>query len=382
MLMRHYLSIFLAIVVLSVAAASTPAQAVIPDSFAGWSCNGRSSFNPAQPSQIASQTASSAGNEVLAEYGFVAGEQCEYTRGSEKLGVQVYRMKDPSGAFGLYSYMRTADLPNATLNEHSALGPTRALALDGNLLLDIRGAELPKREKDLRALVADVKLHAEEGQLPSLPNELPVKGMVERSDHYLLGPATLYQFVPVASNDWLGFSQGAEAVSARYRMEGHEVTLLLVDFPTPQTAAKKLAEVQKVFHVNGSNPDPNAAPLFAKRSMTLLAIVYGARTQAEADALLKQVESGAEITWNEPTFQFKEPPITAMIAGTIIGAGVICMFAIISGIAFGGVRLVVKRYFPDKVFDRSSHLQVLQLGLGSKPINSEDFYGLERPPRK
>ncbi|HXN73400.1 MAG TPA: DUF6599 family protein [Candidatus Acidoferrales bacterium] len=380
--MRHYLSIFLAIVVLSVAAASTPAQAVIPDSFAGWSCNGRSSFNPAQPSQIASQTASSAGNDVLAEYGFVAGEQCEYTRGSEKLGVQVYRMKDPSGAFGLYSYMRTADLPNATLNEHSALGPTRALALDGNLLLDIRGAELPKREKDLRALVADVKLHAEEGPLPSLPNELPVKGMVERSDHYLLGPATLYQFVPVASNDWLGFSQGAEAVSARYRMEGHEVTLLLVDFPTPQTAAKKLAEVQKVFHVNGSNPDPNAAPLFAKRSMTLLAIVYGARTQAEADALLKQVESGAEITWNEPTFQFKEPPITAMIAGTIIGAGIICMFAIISGIAFGGVRLVVKRYFPDKVFDRSSHLQVLQLGLGSKPINSEDFYGLERPPRK
>ena len=380
--MRHYLSIFLAMVLLSVAAVSTPAQAVIPDSFAGWSCNGRSSFNPAQPSQIASQTATSAGNDVLAEYGFVAGEQCEYTRGSEKLGVQVYRMKDPSGAFGLYSYIRTADLPNATLNEHSALGPSRALALDGNLLLDIRGTELPKREKDLKALVADVKLHAEEGPLPSLPNELPSKGMVERSDHYLLGPATLYQFVPVASNDWLGFSQGAEAVSARYRIEGHDVTLLLVDFPTPQTAAKKLAEVQKVYHVNGSNPDPNAAPLFAKRSMTLLAIVYGARTQAEADALLKQVESGAEITWNEPTFQFKEPPITAMIAGTIIGAGVICMFAIISGIAFGGVRLVVKRYFPDKVFDRSSHLQVLQLGLGSKPINSEDFYGLERPPRK
>jgi len=380
--MRHYLSIFPAMVLLSVAAVSTPAQAVIPDSFAGWSCNGRSSFNPAQPSQIASQTATSAGNDVLAEYGFVAGEQCEYTRGSEKLGVQVYRMKDPSGAFGLYSYIRTADLPNATLNEHSALGPSRALALDGNLLLDIRGTELPKREKDLKALVADVKLHAEEGPLPSLPNELPVKGMVERSDHYLLGPATLYQFVPVASNDWLGFSQGAEAVSARYRIEGHDVTLLLVDFPTPQTAAKKLAEVQKVYHVNGSNPDPNAAPLFAKRSMTLLAIVYGARTQAEADALLKQVESGAEITWNEPTFQFKEPPITAMIAGTIIGAGVICMFAIISGIAFGGVRLVVKRYFPDKVFDRSSHLQVLQLGLGSKPINSEDFYGLERPPRK
>lgn len=382
MLMRHYFSLSLAAILLSFAAISTSAQQVVPDSFVGWSCNGRTAFNPAQPSEIASQTASSVGNDVLAEYGFVAGEQCEYTRGSEKLGVQIYRMKDPSGAYGLYSYMRTAELPYSTLTGHSSLGASRALALDGNLLLDIRGTELPKREKDLKALVAAVKVHAEEGPLPSLPDEMPALGMVERSDHYVLGPATLYQFVPVASSDWLGFSQGAEAESARYRTEGHEVTLLLADFPTPQTAAKKLAELQKVFHVNGTNPESGAPPLFAKRSMTLLAIVYGARTQAEADALLKQVESGAEITWNEPTFQFKEPPITAMIAGTIIGAGIICMFAIISGIAFGGVRLVVKRYFPDKVFDRSSHLQVLQLGLGSKPINSEDFYGLERPPRK
>jgi hypothetical protein len=158
--------------------------------------------------------------------------------------------------------------------------------------------------------------------------------------------------------------------------------LLLADFPTPQTAAKKLVELQKNLRVNAENPDPNSSPLFAKRSMTLLAVVYGARSKAEADVLLKQVESDAQVTWNEPTFQFKEPPISAMIVGTIIGTGVICMFAVISGIAFGGVRIVVKRFFPDKVFDRSSHLQVLQMGLVSKPINSEDFYGMERRPPK
>jgi hypothetical protein len=382
MRMRHYISLSLVTVLLSLAAISTPAQAVVPDSFAGWNCNGRSAFNPAMPSEIASQTASSVGNDILAEYGFVAGEQCEYTHGSEKLGVQVYRMKDPTGAYGLYSYMLSADLPNGGLTERSAVGTARALALEGNLLLDIRGTDLPKREKDLKALVAVVKTHAEEGPFPTLPNQMPEEGMIERSDHYLLGPAALYQFVPLAGGDWLGFSQGAEAESARYRMEGHEVTLLLVDFPTPQTAAKHLNDIQQRFHANAAAPDATSSPLFAKRSMTLLAIVSGARTKAEADALLKQVASSEEITWNEPTFQFKEPSITAMIASTIIGAGVICMFAIVSGIAFGGVRLVVKRYFPDKVFDRSSHLQVLQLGLGSKPINSEDFYGLERPPRK
>src|SRR5580704_1238892 len=382
MRMSHCPYYCLVSLLLLLAATSTPAQGVIPDSFAGWTCNGKTSFNPAQPSQIVSQTPRSAPNEVLAEYGFVAGEQCQYSRGMEKLGVQVYRMKDPSGAYGLFSYMRSADLPNGSISEHSVVGPSRALALDGNLLLDVRGSVLPKREKDLKALAAAVKPHAEEGPLPPLPDELPTIGMVERSDHYVLGPVTLNQFVPLSSGDWLGFSQGAEAESARYRTGGHEVTLLLADFPTPQTAAKKLVELQKYFQVNAENPDPRSSPLFAKRSMTLLAVVYGARTKAEADALLKQVESDAEITWNEPTFQFKEPPISAMIVGTIVGTGVICMFAVISGIAFGGVRLVVKRYFPDKVFDRSSHLQVLQMGLVSKPINSEDFYGMERRPPK
>src|ERR1700731_4336514 len=363
MQMRHYLYLCLVSVAFLFASTSARAQGVLPDSFAGWSCNGKSSFNPAQPSQIAPQTASSAGNDVLAEYGFVSGEQCEYTRGAEKLGVQVYRMKDPSGAYGLYSYMRGADLSHGSISEHSSVGASRALALDGNLLVDIRGFELPRREKDLKALLAAGKPPAEEGPLPSLPDEMPTKGMVERSDHYHLGPASLFPYVPVASGDWLGFSQGAEAESARYRSEGREVTLLLADFPTPQTAAKKLVELQKNYHVNAANPEPNSSPLFAKRSMTLLAVVYGARTKAEADALLKQVESDAEITWNEPSLQFKEPQISAMIGGTIVGTGVICMFAVISGIAFGGVRLVVKLFFPDKVYDRSSHLHVLQLGL-------------------
>ncbi len=127
--------------------------------------------------------------------------------------------------------------------------------------------------------------------------------------------------------------------------------------------------------MNPKNPDANGSPLFAKRSITLLAIVSGAKTQAEANELLSQVASASEVTWDEPTFQFKEPSIGAMIVGSIEGAGVLCMFAVVAGFAFGGFRLLMKRYFPDKVFDRSATMQVLQLGLGSKPINSDDFYG-------
>ena len=381
--MRHAILLFVLLVFLAAVPAS--AQSILPNSFAGWNATNRSSFDGSGVPVINGDTTVPANLSVAAaqEYGFTLGEQVTYARGAdETLNVKVYRMKDPSGAYGEYSYLRAPDMSRPGPNEHSAVSADHALVLVGNLVLDIRGRELSKDANDLSALVSAVSAKAQQGPLPTLTEHLPTKGFIDRSDKYILGPVTLNQFFPVSQNDWLGFSTGAEAEVARYHVDGRELNLLIADFPTPQTAQKKLTELQQDYHVNAGSTDANGSPVFAKRSITLLAIVFGARNQAEADKLLEQVQSGAEVTWNEPTFQFKEPPLTTMIVGAIIGTGIICCFALISGIAFGGFRIVVKRFLPDKVFDRSSTMQVLQLGLGSKPINSEDFYGIERDPPK
>jgi hypothetical protein len=381
--MRLAISSFILFALLAALPAS--AQGILPNSFAGWNAISRGSFDGSGLPLTNSDTTVPANFSLAAaqEYGFTVGEQVTYARGAgETLYLKVYRMRDPSGAYGEYSYLRTPDMSRPGPNEHSALSADHALVLVGNLVLDIRGRELIKNANDLNSLVGAVSPKAPQGPLPTLSEHLPTKGFIDRSDKYILGPVTLDQFFPVSEKDWLGFSTGAEAEVARYRVDGRELNLLIADFPTPQTAQKKLSELQQDYHVNAANPDQNGSPVFAKRSITLLVIVFGARTQAEADKLLNQVQSGAEVTWNEPTFQFKEPPITTMIVGAIIGTGIICCFALISGIAFGGFRIVVKRLWPDKVFDRSSTMQVLQLGLGSKPINSEDFYGIERNPPK
>src|SRR5271156_406069 len=381
--MRHAMPLLILFVLLAAIPAS--AQGVLPNSFAGWTATNRGSFDGSGLPVINDDTTVPAPLSVAAaqEYGFTVGEQVTYMRADgETLYVKVYRMRDPSGAYGEYSYLRAPDMSRPGPNEHSAMSADHALVLVGNLGLDIRGRELIKDASDLNALVSAVSPKAQQGPLPTLTEHLPTKGFIDRSDRYILGPVTLDQFFPVSQKDWLGFSTGAEAEVARYHVDGRELNLLIADFPTPQTAQKKLNELQQDYHVNAADADQNGSPVFGKRSITLLAIVFGARTQAEADKLLDQVQSGAEVTWNEPTFQFKEPPITTMIVGAIIGTGVICCFALISGIAFGGFRIVVKRLLPDKVFDRSSTMQVLQLGLGSKPINSEDFYGIERNPPK
>ncbi|MFZ3201009.1 MAG: DUF6599 family protein [Candidatus Acidiferrales bacterium] len=359
------------------AATAKEDNGILPDSFAGWTLATRTVFTPIE---AASPAAGGATAAATAEYGFASGEEGEYTRGSETLQAQVYRMKDPSGAYGEYSYLRTPDMPRANLAAHSSMSPDRALVLSGNLVLDIRGRGLPSLEPQLKSLAAAVSKHAEMGAGPTLWQYLPAEGMVARSDHYILGPAALDQFFPVALGDSLGFSNGAEAELANYRLDGRDLTLLIADFPTPGLAANQLAELQKRFNVNGSHAGQNFPALYAKRSLTLLVIVSGASSEAQADALLDRVRSTTQFTWDEPTSPYTLrgfvpiPVIASLIAGTCI----ICMFAAVASIAFGGFRLLVKRLLPDRVFDRSSTLQILQLGLSSKPINAEDFYGVDR----
>jgi hypothetical protein len=348
------------------------AQSVLPRSFAGHN-GGRSD---AQLQSLDGFTVPAA--SVLKEYELASIEAQNYTDASGTYQVVLYKMKDVTGAYGLYSYLRSEDMVKAETAAHGSLSNERALTLVGNCVIETRGKDLEKHGADLNSLVAAVKSKSSEGPLPDLTEHLPVKGFVDRSDKYVLGPVVLNEFFPVAEkDDWLGFYAGAEAEVAKYRVNGRELTLVLADFPTPQSAQKRLSDIQRDLHVNPTDENATAAPIFARRAITMLAIVSGARTRAEANALLDQIQSGSEVTWSEPTFRFKEPKIGGMIVGAIEGTAVICLFALVAGIGFGGFRLLTKRFLPDRVFDRSASMQVLQLGLGSKPINAEDFYGVE-----
>jgi hypothetical protein len=357
------------IAVMCLAAWPTHAQQILPMQVSGWT----------QPTGAVPLHSTAETPAILAEYGWKSTDAAVYGDSSKGFGAVLYVMSDPSGAYGLYSFFRTPDMARSNLTEHSSISSDRALVLVGDLVLDIHGADLPKLEPQLKALVAAVEPKAHDGALPALGEYLPQKNMIEKTDRYVLGPQTLDQLFPGGLGNSVGFQSHAEAELAHYRLNGHDATLLLVDFPTDQLAQRQLAKLQNDFNVNGANQAGGSPALFAKRSATLLAIVAGAFSQTEANTLLNQIQLETDRSWNEPTFQFKEPSIGMMIVGSIIGAGTICMFALIAGISFGGLRLVVKRVMPGKIFDTKRHLQVLQLGLGSKPINSDDFYGYSAP---
>jgi hypothetical protein len=360
----------IAILVALLALAAYPARAqhVLPQSFGGWAV--------AAPLDTDLNRAAGDTAPILREDGTESVERLSYTNGADTLLVTLYRLKDASAAYSAYSFLRTPELAGAKLTEHSSLSHERALILAGNYVADVSGKDMEHKTPDLKLLMAQISKHAEAGLYPTLWQYLPLEGIVSHSDHYILGPVGLQRELPLAEGDWLGFSSGAEAELARYRLGGQELTLVLVEYPTPQIASQQLEALAQRFNLNSAGSSgQNAKPaLFARQTSSLVALVANAHSQAIADSLFENVKYHADITWNEPGFSFNQPGWGTILVGIFLGTGILCVFALASGLAFGVLRIVVKHFWPGKVFDRTSQVQILQLGLSSKPIEAKDFY--------
>ncbi len=353
------------------AALPVAAQDLLPSSFSGWSSSGPAeTLAPAALERVAAADAA-----LLREDGIMAVERRQYSRSGATLGVKLYRMRDPSGAYAAFTFLRSEQMASTDLARFSGISADRAILVSGNLIVDVFGLK-GASPSDLKELVAVLSPHADKTPYPPLADYLPARGLLRNSERYMLGPAGSSRVIPLGNGDWIGFAEGAEAQLARYRINGQEATLLLAVYPTPQAAARKLQELGRWFQLNPEQDAPPSAtdPVFARRKGSLLSIVAFSRSHALANSLLDQIHYETQVTWNEPGYRLTGPSIAQILVGAIVGTGMLMLFALIAGISFGGVRLVVKYFFPGKVFDRAAHVEILQLGLSSKPIEAKDFY--------
>jgi hypothetical protein len=174
-------SIIAAFVLLPAALAGATAQDTLPPSFATWTATSPETAVPAG-SLLASPA-------ILQEYGLADAWTRSYSRGTDALQVILYRLKDPTGAYGLYSYLRSSglregsirayppqltvfrangefvsyklspyaqkgDFHRADVTDHSVIAPGRALILDGSFVLDVLGPTIAGTQAaDLQSLV-------------------------------------------------------------------------------------------------------------------------------------------------------------------------------------------------------------------------------------
>lgn len=344
----------------ALAQAKTPAkspdrQAILPDIFAGYQKSGdKVSTDPAAADPMNAA--------ALSEYGLQQFESANYTRDDGRhMAVKAIRFKDASGAYGAFTFYKTPEMQTEKIGDQASSFNNRVLFYRGNVLVTADLDQVtPMSPGDLRELASDITTPAgSEKNLPTLPLFFPHQGYVANSVKYVEGPAALANVgSPLTANE-IDFSTSPEAAVAQYSIDEGNATLEIVSYPTPAIAEARLKAIEAV-HAQGTL---NNQPFVVKRSGPLVAAVTGPISPRGAKLLLGSVNYDATVTWNEASPQGKNGDVGSLLVGVIVLIGVILGISLVAGIAFGGVRIILKRMFPDRVFDRTKDVDIIELNL-------------------
>ena len=355
------------------AASPVASSPVLPTEFSGWQMKGA----VARSSDPASADPTDAA--VLKEYGFVRLEKAAYTRDDGRnLTIKAALFEDASGAYGAFSYYCSEDMGQETIGGQAAFQNNRVLFYQGNVLVDavfdkmsVMSAAQLRQLAGLLPEAADNK-----DKLPSLPARLP-KSTSERSlekntTKYVLGPVALDRVrsspLPTSMVD---FKSGAEVVIGKYAVNAGDATLMLIEYPTSQIAADRLRQIDAAHQVTqqqpGVTPILDIGPFFDTRTGPIILIAAGPLSKSEARALMSAVSYEADVTWNENTYVSKKDNLANFLFNAIVLCGIVVGLALVAGIAFGGLRLLIKRIFPDSVFDRREAVEFISLHLEEEP---------------
>jgi hypothetical protein len=371
--MRRILRICLGVLCLAIAAHPAAAQAILPSTFAGWSAEGPPTALP--PTGL--DPLLGPDTPAFREYVLKSAEQRSYSQAGQTALITLYRLRDPSSAYGAYTFLRNDALSAADLGSYASASHDRALIVVGEMLLDVSAPAKQGRpsDADLKQLADGLDQKADHTPYPFIGEHLPEKGRVRDSERYVIGPLSLAHFVPLGTDDWMGFDNSAETILAHYKVAGKDETLLIASYPTQQVAAAKFAGMLRRFVFDPPGEvQPGQNVLFGKRVSSYIAIVVGASSRQSANKILDQVGYESNVTWDEPKQTLTEPGINSMIVEAFLGTGAIMVFAVAAGVGFGGIRVLVKIFLPNKIFDREKQIEILQLGISSKPIKAKDFY--------
>jgi len=346
--------------------------AVLPPQFGGWELKGdiAKSDDPAAADQTNAP--------VLKEYGFQHFEKATYTRDDGRsLAIRAAVFADSSGAYGAFTYYASEEMAEETIGAQAAFLNNRVLFYQGNVLIDAVFDRMSVMSAAQLRQLAGLLPPAEgnKGNLPSLPTRLPKRtaetSLEKNTTKYILGPAALDRLGSPLPTSLVDFKSGAEVVLGRYAVNAGDSTLMLVEYPTPQIAAERLRQIDASHQVTQQQPGVasivDVGPFFDTRTGPIIVIAAGPLSKSEARALMSSISYEADVTWNENTYVTKKDNLANFLFNAIILCGIVVGLALVAGVAFGGLRLLVKRLFPDSVFDRRETMEIISLHLEDEP---------------
>lgn len=361
------------------------APALLPQEFGGWQMQGTPQISK-DPAQADPTNAA-----VLKEYRFSDLATATYTRDDGRtLKLRAARFADASGAFGAYLfYLQPAMTPDTAKKEEDKIGDQaaflgqRVLFYRGNVLVDAQfsresamsGAQMRNFSRVLP------RPSGSSGNLPTFIEFMPHQDYIANTQKYVMGAAALAAQAPPVSADLVDFNASAEVSLARYNTPSGEATLMLISYPTPKMAAEHLLRIKAARQASASQSGlsnvESSGTFIPKRTGPLLAIVTGPVSDSDAKSLLGRVNWEASVTWNQPTNDPQVRDLYMLILNIVVLCGILAGLAVVAGVAFGGIRILMKRWYPDKIFDRPEQMEFISLHLTETVVKGASQTGTD-----
>jgi hypothetical protein len=358
-----------AVICVGVAFAATPATSgpvppILPKQFAGWQIEGA-----AQASKD-SAAADPTNAALLKEFGFTDCEAATYKNDDGRtLKIRAARFADATGAFGAYLFYVQPGMAKEDIGDQSASANPRVLFYRGQVLVEAVFSRVsPMSPANLRELAGLLpRPSGNAGNLPPILAFMPHHGYEANTEKYAEGPLGLGAIGSPLLADLVDFSASPEVVLGQYSTGGGDATLMLIEYPTPALAAEHLRRIDAVHHAAppqaGIAAVENVGPFFDKRSGPIIAIAAGQLSQSDAQTLLGAVNYEASVTWNENTYFDKKNNIANLLVNIILLCIIVGAISLAAGVAFGGARVLLRRYFPGPVFGRADQTEFISLDL-------------------
>lgn len=354
------------------------AQAILPQEFGGWQMQGapQTSTDPA--------TADPTNAAVLKEYRFTDLESATYTRDDGRtLKLRAARFADASGAFGAYTFYLQPGMAKEQIDDQAASQGERVLFYRGHVLVDAQFSKASAMSAaQLRELAGVLpRPGGSAGNLPTFIEFLPRRDYIANTQKYAMGPAALGAQAPPVTADLVDFGASAEVSLAHYNTSSGEATLMLISYPTPQLAAEHLKRIDAALHLAqpqaGVSTVESSGSFSTKRSGPIVAIAAGPISDSDAKSLVNRVNYEASVVWNQATDNSQVRDLYMLILNIVVLCGILAGLAVVAGVAFGGIRIMMKKWYPDKVFDRPEQMEFISLRLTETVVKSVSQSGTD-----
>jgi hypothetical protein len=287
---------------------------------------------------------------AINRYGLTGVTIQNWTGAGGSAHLTLYEMFDPSAAYGLFTLDRNIDQPNFA---EIPLG-TEGFRL-GNRTEFWQSSYVVKLEGNMAAANALGRSVSEsifgQSRKPPVSMHLPPTNLIQGSDKYIVDPSGVARELDIDPQA-LGFDDSVEMATANYRIGGKTAHLVLLMYPTQQLA-KKYEEQWMA-----TSPGDSA---FRKRVSALLALVRGSHDESLAKSILDGVNYETQVISAQPRMDISLRTVILTIFSFI---GIAFVFTAVVGLSYGGVRVFVKRLYPNRVFDRPQDMEIIQLKLG------------------